>query len=146
LFWGAPNPRFGFGFFLVLPAAAFAVTIGHSQLSRPGFSKVAMGLVLVGVFCAAVRVRTDLKVLGVAQLFVPEALPDRDGSLFHIFYRGNDRWTRMQTEIVVNGNLRFLKPLYWNQCWNLPLPCSSENVDSRLQLLGPGLGGGFVRR
>lgn len=144
VFWSAPNPRFGLGFFLLFPAMALAATIGRRQVCSGGPNRL-VPRSLVVVLLIAIVVRTDLGARGVQHVLVPEALPAKSGSPIHILDRRTDRWTTLQTETVVRGSLRYTKPISSTQCWNLPLPCSPFYIDAGVRVSPHGLAGGFLR-
>jgi hypothetical protein len=151
LFWVAPNPRFGLGFFLIFPGIAILSTpripqIGSARLAKAGLLSVCL-IVSASVLTVDTTIR-HLNLLSTSSkdLFLPSAMPCNTGDEVHVFNRALDYWTKLETKQSVLGDFQFATPVSSDQCWNLGLPCSTCILDPAFRLKDPrkGLGAGFV--
>lgn len=144
----APNPRFGFGYFL-LPAAVCAATILEEVNSwRPSWVKV-------GIYCAPVLVAviaTFCVVLTVRQMplvhayEVPPRMPRSVGDQVHAVNRRMNVRTQLQLSERQAGTVLVLEPQSaTEQCWDAPIPCTPQVTVDDLELKSSvhGLAGGF---
>jgi hypothetical protein len=149
VFWGAPNPRFLLGYYLLLPAVAFMLSGIRFSFPRlaawvPATLAVALtaGLLWHDAFRRAAPIAETLS----SPLAPPAAIAGRTGDGIHVFNRYGDRRTTLETTTIRGTDFVFSVPVSSDQCWNVELPCTSALIDktTRLRDPGKGLAGGFA--
>ncbi len=163
LFATAPNPRFGLGYFLILPALALAVlTLRYRHATSRGRRAIpgehlsaAAGAVLV-VFVLVAATARDIRTLtsplradslaGAAErLVAPPRLPARDGDRFVLRNRRVFTQSVLNLETLRENGIEYRRPLNTDQCWAAPIPCTCEPIESGVRYRdgARGIRGGF---
>jgi hypothetical protein len=152
----APDLRFAIGYLVLLPALFIAhkekpAGRWHRLSLTAGTATVALLLAMVPAFVINIENARHASFEG-----VPVSRPSILSTLVvpqkFIWLRGGaeaggepDPATYVEE---ANAGFPYYRPVAGDWCWDIPLPCSSDRLPSRVALRKPedGLAGGFVRR
>jgi hypothetical protein len=173
LFFSAPNPRFGAGYFALFPGL-FAAVAGpefekwiriHFTSPMEQFHSISAVPIILAI-CALLSLQIGWNDRRIARkieqsghspapsefhswqrLLLPPALARFPGDLMVSENRRENRILLMQLVSERSNGIEYWRPLGIEQCWGVSLPCLAEPLEGDVGLRRPemGLRSGFVR-
>jgi hypothetical protein len=148
LLWGAPNPRFGLGYFLIFPGLALMSAAPRLPAGNAARGDAALLVSSIAVACFLLANRSGGEYqFAMNRFLLPSAMADEPGQRVHIFKRDNDHRAVLTIKPAAVGRFEFRMPVSSDQCWDVHEPCTPAIVDPnfRLKDSARGVGAGFVR-